>query len=200
MKIELDKIYEGCIYKIINIINNKVYVGSSFVGFLKRKRCHLTNLRKNKHHSPKLQNAWNKYGEESFTFEIIEYCDKLDILNREQYWINYYDSYNKGYNSSPIAGNCEGREVKLETRLKISNSLKGRKVIRTKNHNIKLAATKYKAVVQYNDDNQIINEFMCLNDAAHKLGLCQSIASNYCRGKRKDNKFILKYKYEDRYK
>lgn len=193
MKINFKQIYEGVVYKITNLTNDKVYIGSSISGLIKRKRCHLTNLKNNNHHSLKLQNSWNKYGRYNFKFEIIEYCSKLDILKREQYWIDYYNSYEKGYNASPIAGNCEGREVKLETRLKIAKSLKGRKVNRTEEHNRKLAITKYKPVTQYNSNGIVINKFINLNEAVRVLGLSQSVASSYCRGKVNNAKFILKY-------
>lgn len=61
----------SCIYCIKNILNNKVYIGSS-VNFNKRKNLHLHYLKNNKHHSNHLQKAWNKYGKENFVFEIIE--------------------------------------------------------------------------------------------------------------------------------
>lgn len=59
------------IYKIRNIVNDKLYVGSS-CSMQERKTKHIRDLRLNKHHSPKLQNAWNKYGENNFVFEVIK--------------------------------------------------------------------------------------------------------------------------------
>ena len=82
----LSQIYEGVIYVIKNVHSNKLYFGSSVYGLTKRKRTHLTNLRNNKHHSIKLQRAWNKYGEEAFTFELIEICNKesMMMLNNQE--------------------------------------------------------------------------------------------------------------------
>ena len=57
------------IYRIQNKITNDFYVGSS-LHFKQREKQHLYNLKHNKHHSSYLQNAWNKYGEENFIFEI----------------------------------------------------------------------------------------------------------------------------------
>ena len=76
-----------CIYKIVNIINNKMYVGSA-INFRKRKNLHLKNLRDNKHHSKYLQSSYNKHGVENFEFCIIELCDRNKILEREQYYID----------------------------------------------------------------------------------------------------------------
>ena len=111
------------IYKIINLINGKIYVGSA-VNFKNLFKLHLTRLKSNKHHSSILQNSWNKYGGENFKFEIIEECDKLDLIKREQYYI---DTLKPFYNICKIAGNSLGRVVTDETREKLKKSSTGRK-------------------------------------------------------------------------
>jgi len=86
------------IYKIINIINNKYYVGST-LDLYQRKTTHFRKLRINKHHCIHLQNAWNKYGEENFKFEIIEELNNLsleEIRDIEQKYIN--NDFNNQYN------------------------------------------------------------------------------------------------------
>lgn len=183
-----------CIYKIKNILTNKIYIGSTVNGLLKRKRTHLSNLMHNKHHSKKLQNSFNKYGKEFFIFEIVEFCSDLNILEREQYWINFYDSFVNGYNCTPIAGNCQGRVVSTKTRLKISNSLSGRKQPRTKEHDIKLSISKMKRVMQYDLTGMFLNEFSSSKEAAKKSNLSPSVISLSCNGKRKCKTFIFKYK------
>lgn len=91
------------IYKIRNIVNNKLYIGSS-CRMQKRKTEHLYDLRRNKHHSPKLQNAWNKYGENNFVFEVIEEVEK-NLIIREQFWI---DTLTPDYNILTIC--CNSRK------------------------------------------------------------------------------------------
>lgn len=131
-----------CIYKIINLINNNVYLGSA-VNLRKRKDLHLFELRANKHHSRYLQNAWNKYGEQNFKFEIIEIIQvRTKLIEREQYWIDLYSpEYNiclvaesrLGVKSSPehvakiIAANT-GQKRSKETCIKIGLSKKGTKL------------------------------------------------------------------------
>ena len=91
------------IYEIINLINHKEYIGQTTQKFEKRINTHINNLNKNKHPNPKLQKAWNKYGQDNFAF-IPHYYDinkenyqkQLDILEIE--WIKKKDSYNNGYN------------------------------------------------------------------------------------------------------
>lgn len=77
------------IYKITNIINSKIYIGST-VCFSQRKKQHLKGLRENSHHNYKLQNDYCRHGECSFVFEVIEkgYRDKQTLLIREYQLIN----------------------------------------------------------------------------------------------------------------
>lgn len=93
----------GCIYKITNTKNGKFYIGST-INEKRRKTIHFSKLRKNKHCNPHLQSAWNKYGETSFNFEIIEVCLEgySDLLILEQRWITQTDACNKGYNLNPL--------------------------------------------------------------------------------------------------
>jgi hypothetical protein len=113
------------IYKILNNKTNKVYIGSS-VDIFKRFREHKHSLLKNKHRSPKLQNSYNIHGASCFIFELIELviC-KNELLEREQFYIDAFDSYHNGYNSRPKAEANYGRIVSDETKKKISDKLKG---------------------------------------------------------------------------
>lgn len=87
------------IYKIENKVNGKVYIGQS-VDIDRRQREHMRALNKSVHTNSYLQNAWNKYGAEQFAFEVLEECDLNSLDDREMYWINTYDSFNRnmGYN------------------------------------------------------------------------------------------------------
>ena len=78
------------IYKIINKVNGKYYVGSSMNINGKNGRWaeHKRLLSKNKHHNEHLQNAWNKYGQSNFTFLIIELLPPTIILEREQKYLD----------------------------------------------------------------------------------------------------------------
>lgn len=90
------------VYCIKNIKNNKLYIGSTTVQFVKRLNLHVWELNSNKHKNKYLQNSWNKYKEDSFIFEIIEICDKNKCLEREQYYIDTYKIQNL-YNINPLA-------------------------------------------------------------------------------------------------
>jgi group I intron endonuclease len=84
-----------CIYKIINVINNKFYVGSA-VNFEKRKARHLWRLRRGDHANKYLQAAWAKYGEQAFVFAVVqEVADSEDLLAAENVWL--YEHVGKDY-------------------------------------------------------------------------------------------------------
>ncbi|MGG3889605.1 GIY-YIG nuclease family protein [Metabacillus fastidiosus] len=116
------------IYMILNLINNKIYIGSS-INIKKRWQAHKSYLNINQHSNRYLQNAWNKYGEENFKFKVIDnFIDQSLILLREQYWIDYFQSADEecGYNISPTAGNLMGFKHSDETKRKISTRMKGK--------------------------------------------------------------------------
>lgn len=111
------------IYKITNVFNNKCYIGSA-VDIRKRWNAHKFHLNRNIHHSIKLQRAWNKYGEENFKFEVMLFCEKEELLVKEQKQIDWF---RPEYNILKIAGSCLGRKHSEETILKMSKVAKGRK-------------------------------------------------------------------------
>lgn len=116
------------IYKITNKINGKIYIGSS-VNLKNRWQIHCSDLRRNKHHSKRLQLAWNKYGAEAFEFTVIEVVlDKSALIAREQAWIDLLRPTGRGgYNVSPTAGNCLGVKHTEETRRKVALANTGRR-------------------------------------------------------------------------
>lgn len=115
------------IYCIENLINNKKYIGQS-VDILNRWRQHKNELNNNIHFNDYLQKSWNKYGEENFAFHILEFCDVNQLDNLEIYYIDLYKTLNrdKGYNLT--SGGTNNKIYSNETRMKISNALKGHKV------------------------------------------------------------------------
>jgi len=94
----------GCgIYKILNIKNNKVYVGSS-INLSNREYKHFWMLTNNSHDNLYLQNSFNKFGKDFFKFEVLEYCEPKNLIERENFFISFYqsDKNNKGYNLATV--------------------------------------------------------------------------------------------------
>jgi group I intron endonuclease len=121
---------ETGVYKIINLINNKIYIGSSTNekgGFKDRINTHIRLLNRNTHPNKHLQSAWNKYGEDNFEFKVIEVVKgKEKIIEREQYYIDSCGVIDNkiGYNKSPIANSQLGFKHSNETKKKMSDSAK----------------------------------------------------------------------------
>lgn len=107
--------------------NMHFYIGQS-AKIEKRKRQHLSELRNGIHKNPYMQRAYNKYGEESMTFEVLCECaeDKLNEL--EEYYIytmqTFVDDNPQGMNLNTGGG---GRNMSDKTRAKISEVTKGKK-------------------------------------------------------------------------
>lgn len=113
------------VYKITNNINGKVYIGQS-INMYMRWKDHVNSLNRNDSRCTLLQRAWNKYGEENFSFDILEVCteDMLDEI--EVKYIELYDSCNgnKGYNIE--SGGNINKHLSEETKQKIREAHLGK--------------------------------------------------------------------------
>jgi len=110
------------IYKILNKVNGKFYIGST-VNYIDRFNEHKRTLKQNKHHNKKLQNSYNKHGEENFEYIIIEYLNDNDnqLLLEQHYIDKLKPQYNIALSSTaPMLG----RKHTEETKKKIIEFLK----------------------------------------------------------------------------
>lgn len=85
------------IYLITNTITNKNYIGKS-IDIERRWKNHISELNLNKHVNIDLQADWNEYGQNNFTFKIIEICSEDVLSNREKHWIDIFNVREYGYN------------------------------------------------------------------------------------------------------
>lgn len=108
--------------------SNRVYIGSALRvnlkhprmgGFNSRWRAHLLDFKKQKN-GIKLQRAYNKYGKKNLIFKILEETSTIEGVEREQFYIDKYNSYKNGYNSRPLANSNVGAKRSLAIRKKQS--------------------------------------------------------------------------------
>ena len=85
------------IYKITNQINGHSYIGLA-TNIQDRITQHKNPYNHARENSKTLYKAFDKYGIENFTFEVIEECAIEQLGEREQYWIAHYDTFHNGYN------------------------------------------------------------------------------------------------------
>ena len=118
----------SCVYKIVNIKNNKIYIGSTR-SYVKRITSHKNLLIKNKHPNSYLQSSWNKYGSDCFKFSIIEQIEPEKLIKLETDYIQLYKSNNRelGYNQQKPSNSRAGFEHTLQSKQKMSEALKGNK-------------------------------------------------------------------------
>ncbi|MCA9749440.1 MAG: GIY-YIG nuclease family protein, partial [Romboutsia sp.] len=97
------------IYIILNVVNYKIYVGST-INFGERKNKHFSDLRINRHHCMHLQYSFNKHFEENFRFIIYERFKgtKEEIYDLEQIYLNKWFGKDFCYNLNPNASGGNG--------------------------------------------------------------------------------------------
>lgn len=89
----------GYIYKIINDINDKVYIGQTQRSIQERWKEHLKESNDTRMNHP-IYRAMRKYGNEHFSIIVVEEIENNQLDEREVYWIQQYNSYKDGYNAT----------------------------------------------------------------------------------------------------
>lgn len=212
----------GRIYKIVNDVNDKVYVGKTLGTLEDRFKQHCYDSERSHCEKRPLYNAIQKYGKENFHIELIEECDSELLSIREQYWIGYYRGYEDGYNATRGGdGSILYNHSEIERLLRQGKTTK--EIVQqigccidvvyqvAKNCNIKLENKGYYyqqlkeaavKVAQYDLDGNFIQSFDSYADAARWLyennkikritGGVRGHIGEVCSGKRKT---AYKYKW-----
>jgi group I intron endonuclease len=112
------------IYAIVNQVTKDMYIGSA-VNLIRRWRVHKSNLNNGKHHCEHMQNAFRKYGEDAFCWEIVEFVDDATkLIEKEQFWIDFFKPT---YNKRKIANSCLGVKRSEQARENMRKAQLGRK-------------------------------------------------------------------------
>lgn len=175
------------VYKIVNAVNGKVYIGSAGVSLRRRNNEHYCTLRKGQHTNNHLQNSWNKYGENAFEFIILERCSPELCLIREQFWIDFYDSANefKGYNITPTAGSLLGTKFgprSDEVKAKMKEAAKKRNAKEGYNQLLRKGIKKRNAHPDYIRKLTLANKIRELNSGYRTGKVIQAMRQHLERG------------------
>lgn len=135
------------IYAIINSLNGKIYIGSA-QRCNHRWNCHRSELEKEEHGNRYLLRAFKKTPE-ALELQLIEELDRPSkdaLLQREQFWIDFYQSFipEKGYNIAPKARSCQGIKHEPGYGVRVSKSLTGFKHSEQAKANMKAAQARIK--------------------------------------------------------
>lgn len=181
----------GYIYKITNTKNNKVYIGKTIYSIEKRFEEHKKDAKRRGKEKRPLYNAMNKYGVENFNIEEVEkvfYTENgKELEEKEQYYIDLYDSYNNGYNAT-VGGDGKilynyneivEKYNELKNITKVAKELKcDVQTVRNVLYNIGLSKKEIKEnsvteskrkVSQLTLDGQVINTFNSVQSACEWL-------------------------------
>lgn len=191
------------IYKATSITTGKVYIGQSCQTLEKRMHQHLSRATTNYDPNNHFHNAIRKYGFPDFVFQVIE--DNIindEVLNeREKYWIEYYNSYYDGYNST-LGGDAGLRRDDLVITALFHEGYTTKEICEMTGYNRSTIYNSYKAnglqeennkrkneqnrlrcserVEQYSLDGKYIKTYESATAAGQELGN-QSAISSVCR-------------------
>ncbi len=189
------------VYRWINIINNKCYIGSS-INLSKRLRDYYNKSyldRKLLISNSRIFKAILKYGIQNFHLEILEYCNKEILIRKEQYYIN---TLQPEYNILKFAGSSLGykhypktllkfrnRKLSSEALINLKNSKKGiipKSPLRKINH--LLAISHITTIINILDNTTKV--YNSMKEAAKSMGVTRQTLSKYIK-----NEKILKGTY-----
>lgn len=193
----------GYIYLITNLLNNKKYIGKTTQSIEKRWQEHIYDSKRKKCEIRPLYRAIRKYGVENFSIKEIEKCD-VDILSeREQYWIQYYNTFEEGYNAT-LGGDgsilldyneiikrylithnaTEVARVLNCSRDSVYKILKANDILTISCGEVIKNKTS-KKVLQYDKNGNFIKEYASYKDAELAMGNTQRHICDVANGKRK---------------
>lgn len=185
------------IYQIVNTVNKNKYIGQS-INIKDRIIRHRYQLNNNIHNNQKLQNAWNKYGEDFFKFEILIRCNKQSLKKLEKQEVQKISKNNR-YNISKNYDNLYGannpfygKKHTKRFKQKLSSIAKNRKGNKNPNYGNKYSIeTRIKAGHNKNTKltKQQVKKIIHIKNKTHqeiadKYGVSRSIITRIKNGKR----------------
>jgi group I intron endonuclease len=126
------------IYCFENTVNGRKYIGKANNIYV-RVRNHIACLNNNSDKSTYLQNAWNRYGKESFSIYVLEECFREELIEKEKEYIALLNTKRPfGYNLTDGGEGLSGYKQSEENKRKLSALRSGKKLSEKTRKNISL--------------------------------------------------------------
>lgn len=208
----------GYIYIIKNSKNSKVYIGQTLRDINIRWKEH---LRHSDYYDQPLYKAMQKYGKENFFIHCLEDCPDEILNEREKYWIDYFDSYNNGYNATLGGQDNFVMSSKVEQVLNLwYNNYTVNKIVEKTKLNVEtvrsylnkngithedirarankaIGKSRSKPILQYDLEGNFIKEWSSSMEVERELSIGHNNIGSVCNGRRKSaGGFIWKHKGE----
>ena len=202
------------VYKIVNDLNQKIYVGKTYRSIEERFKEHCFESKRNKNENRPLYKAMNKYGIEHFHIYLLEETDIPE--EREKYWIEVLGTFKDGYNATTGGDgkpyidyekiyNLYKQGITNENICKIvgCESTTIRKVLAlyniSKEERIEKARDKHRKSILMIDKNtnEVINSFSSLVEAGKYLNKPATHIQDVCHGRRK-TAYGFKWEFADK--
>ena len=194
------------VYMIRNILNSKSYIGSSY-SLKRRLTDHLSHLKYNRLANHHLQSAYNKYGQKSFVFCILEQCEPIleTVLMLEQKYLDLKPEYNNAIK----AGSNKGFKKTKQQALKTAIGLYGKPKpygdwYKYKEYNKQIKNANYRnpnnmtPVLQFDLDHNLVAEYDSIAEAARSINKGYSCIRDACKKRQLSAYgFLWEYKNEE---
>lgn len=158
MKEEKIETYE--VYKLTNLVNNKIYIGCTTQGSGSRFQKHICKANNGSDYP--LHVALREFGDKKFKLDILEFCkNEEEMQAREIFYIANFDSTNpeRGYNVRPGGGIHRHTD---ESKQKIGDIHRGK------------VSDRRKPILQYSKDGEFIREYESLTAAGEDTGITRN--------------------------
>lgn len=156
------------IYKITNDLTNEIYIGQTKLTLRERLLRHISDARASFECRRREFCYFHRkimfYGPEHFHIELIETVPQEEVNEREQYWIEFYDTYKNGYNST-LGGQNQISQQQKQVNQKWEIRPQNPKISAPGAKNNQAAA---KSVICYNDLGEQVETFSSIKKAADK--------------------------------
>lgn len=193
----------GYIYKIINKVNGKMYIGqtSKMVQTRWKEHIYAANNKKCKDYDSILHRAIRKYQPKEFDISVVETIDNTLLDERETFWISYYDSFNNGYNMTQ--GGEGSRTIDYQrvyelwdkgcsigdiSKIIHCSDVQAREILKSHTGYSTVESFRRgvsycaKEVFQYDYDGDLINRYRSAMEASRSTGISVSCILSVCNG------------------